>query len=80
MKHYLVLLSLLLVVTATATLLSFLKVEYVQRHQNDALRSIMCRAESFVRKSPQTTPAQKRQAIRFYESALADAHLPSCSN
>lgn len=59
------------------------RLAFVQHHQNDALRSIMCRAEALVRKTPASqrfTAKQKRQAIRFYSSAIADAHLAPCNN
>jgi len=78
MKPYLVLLSALLVVTAAAAGLSFLKIEYVQQHQNDALRSIICRAEAFVEHDRKLTPQQKQQSLHFYDSSLADANLAPC--
>jgi len=78
LKHYLVLMSVLLVIAAASSLFAFLRVQDVQRHQDTALRSIMCFAEGFVKKSPHATSQQKRQAIRFYNEALANAHLAPC--
>ena len=59
----------------------YFRVQHVQQHQNDALRSIMCRAETVVLRthpSAQFTAKQKRQAIRFYSRAISDAHLDPC--
>ncbi len=80
MKNYLVLLSLMVAMTAAASLLAFIKVQDVQRHQDTALRSIMCFAEGFVEKSPHATAQQKKQAIRFYNEALVSARLAPCTN
>ena len=71
----------LALVTAAAFIVLYLRIQHVQHHQNDALRSIMCRAETVVHRthtSAQFTMAQKRKAIRFYERALSDAHLKPC--
>jgi len=79
MKHYLVLMSVLLALTSAAALIAFIRVQDVQHHQDNALRSIMCFAEAFVEKSPHATPQQKRQAVRFYNEALSNAHLTPCN-
>lgn len=73
-------LILLLAMSVTTPWL-FYRVRSVQHHQNDALRSIMCRAETVVRRAPVSatfTVKQKRQALRFYTQALAAAHLLPC--
>lgn len=71
-------LALVLCVGVTVPLI-FLRLENVQRHQNDALRSILCRAENVVRTEPGITVEQRRQALSFYEHALAGAHLAPCT-
>lgn len=72
-------LSLLLAMTvAVTTPILFLRIQDVQHHQNDALDSIICRAEHVVRTSSGLTLKQRRQAIRFYEQSIHDAHLKPC--
>ena len=56
----------------------FFRIEGVQRHQNDALRSIMCHAEHVVKAQPDITAKQRHEALRFYETSLVDAHLKPC--
>ena len=56
----------------------YLRIQDVQHHQNDALRSIMCQAEHVVRVRPGIPAKQRAQAIRFYETALDRAHLAPC--
>jgi hypothetical protein len=56
----------------------FHEIKTVQSHQNDALRSIICRAERVVRTEPGLTTAERRRAERFYVGALVDAHLKPC--
>ena len=56
----------------------FFRIEAVQHHQNDALRSIMCHAEHVVKTQPGISAKQRREALHFYETSLADAHLPPC--
>lgn len=54
----------------------------VQHHQNDALSSLICRAEHIVQKtptSPQFTWQDKERALRFYRNAQKDSHLSPCS-
>lgn len=70
-------LALAVAVAATVPILYF-RVESVQHHQNDALRSIMCFAEHAVQTRPGIPHKQRVQALRFYQQALADAHLKSC--
>lgn len=77
-----VLTYLLVIFIAVTTPIEFKRIQTVQNHQNDALHSIMCRAETLVVKTPvssQFTAKQKRQALRFYRSALTHAHLPPCN-
>lgn len=69
---------LLAVVIAMTTPVLYLRISHIQEHQNDALRSIICRAESFIRHDPSLTPKQRRQALRFYEDSLASIHARSC--
>lgn len=52
----------------------------VQAHQNDALHSIICRAEHYLRTQPGIPAKQRRQGIRFYEDALTGAHLQPCTD
>lgn len=70
-------LALTLTVSATTPILYF-RVQHVQRHQNDALHSIICRAEHVVSTEPGLTAKKRREALRFYEQALAGAHLKPC--
>lgn len=51
----------------------------VQQHQNDALHAIMCYTEKRVKESKQLPPKQKKQVVKFYDSALKQAHLANCS-
>jgi len=72
---------LLLLATAIVTPIVFARIQNVQDHQNDALRSIMCHAERVVERTPASatfTAKQKTQALRFYRSSLADARLEPC--
>lgn len=78
MRHIHVL-AVLIALLAGATTYAVFKVQQVQAHQNDALRSIICRAESVVRTSPDLTAKQRVRALRFYEQSIRDAHLRSCS-
>lgn len=72
-------LALVLCVGVTVPLI-FLRIESVQHHQNDALRSVICLAESFVRNSKHLSPQQKNQSLDFYNRALSDARLRSCDH
>lgn len=56
----------------------FHEIKQVQRHQNDALDSIICRAERVVRTEPGLTADERHRALRFYENALKGAHLTPC--
>ena len=71
---------LLAVVSTMAFVILFLRIQHVQSHQNDALRSIICRAEKFVRTSHDLTPAQRRQALKFYEDSLSSIHAAPCES
>ena len=70
-------LALAVCVAATTPILYF-RIEDVQHHQNDALRSIMCHAEHVVRTQPGLKEKQRREALHFYRTSLADAHLKPC--
>lgn len=76
MRHYYVLWS-LLALLAAACVFSLVRVENVQHHQNDALRSIICFVEH--REKVTLPPKERQQAIEFWAKALADAHLKPCS-
>ena len=72
-------LTLLLAMTiATTTPVLFFRIQNVQHHQNDALHSIICHAESVVRTQPGIPPEKRRQALRFYQTSIIDAHLKPC--
>ena len=71
-------LALALTVAFTTPVLYF-RIQHVQEHQNDALRSIICRAEHVVRTQPGIPAKQRRDALRFYRNALAGAHLKPCN-
>lgn len=77
MRHIHVL-AVLIALLAGATTYAVFKVQQVQAHQNDALRSIICRAERVVRTSPDLTAKQRRQALNFYEQSITEAHLKPC--
>lgn len=79
MRHLMALWVLLALLTA-ATTFSLIRVQNVQHHQNDALHSIICSAERFIRNSKHETEQQKQQALKFYDDALSSAHLAPCSN
>lgn len=68
----------LLALVAAATALAFVRVQDIQRHQNDALRSIICYVDAREQSSPTLTALQKRQAGDFWRAALQSAHLPYC--
>lgn len=68
----------LLLSFAITTPLLFFRIQGVQKHQNDALRSIICHAISVTEKQPGIPAAQRQRSIRFFESSLADAHLKPC--
>ena len=63
---------------AFAFIILYLRIADVQAHQNDALRSILCRAEHVVKTQPGFTEKKRREAVRFYQQALAGAHLKPC--
>lgn len=66
---------------AVASAAAIVSVVLIQRHQNDALHSIMCRAVTVVERTPVSsafTAKQKAHALRFYRSALSHANLPPC--
>lgn len=63
---------------AFAFIVLYLRIQHVQRHENDALRSIICQAEHAVRVRPGIPQEQRRQALSFYEHALTNSHLEPC--
>lgn len=69
---------LLVIAIAVTTPIEFSRIRDVQAHQNDAIQSIMCFAEKRIGKSQQIPAKQRRQAVRFYAQALANAHLTPC--
>jgi hypothetical protein len=72
-------LTLLLALCISFTLVVlYMRIQNVQKHENDALHSIICQAEHAVQVRPGIPPAQRHQAIRFYRAALANAHLDPC--
>ena len=73
-----ILLWIIVALVAASNVVSHVQIISVQAHQNDALRSIICRAEHVARKSSGYTLQQRRQAIKFYKQSLADAHLKPC--
>lgn len=77
MKHYYALWVVVTLLTA-ACVFSVLRVQDVQAHQNDAIESIICHAESFIKADKKLTLAQRNQSLRFYRQSLADARLPEC--
>ena len=64
--------------TAFAFIVLYVRIENVQHHQNDALHSIICHAENVVRTQPGIPAEKRRQAIRFYQTSIVDAHLDPC--
>lgn len=73
-----IILWIIVAMLAASNVVSHMQILSVQEHQNDALRSIICRAEHVVRRSSGYTLQQRKQAIRFYRQSLADAHLKPC--
>lgn len=71
----------LVVVVTVGFIYGFQRLSYEQAHQNDALRSLICRAELFVRKQPDAsiTAKQRHEALKFYRDALRAANLAPCS-
>lgn len=63
---------------AFAFIVLYARIQNVQRHENDALRSIICQAEHAVRVHPGIPAQQRRQALSFYQHSLVDAHLKPC--
>ena len=63
---------------ACTTPILYLRIQDVQHHQNDALRSIMCQAEHAVQVRPGIPHKQRVQALHFYQHALVSAHLNPC--
>lgn len=63
---------------ASMSALSLVIVLNAQRHQNDALHSVICFSESFIRHSKRLTPEQKVRDIRIYDRILRVAHLAPC--
>ena len=70
-------LALAVCVASTVPILYF-RISNVQHHQNDALRSIMCRAEHVVKTQPGIPHKQRLDAIRFYRNAIQAANLNPC--
>lgn len=77
MRHLYVLWGLVALLAATSVF-ALVRVQEVQHHQNDALRSIICHAEKVVRTTPDLSAEQRARAIRFYRSSLSAAHLAPC--
>jgi len=74
-------LTLLLALCITGTLVTlYVRVQNVQKHENDALHSIICFAEHRVQVAPGFTPEQRHKALQFYSQSLADAHLAPCDS
>ena len=72
--------SLALAFTVAFTIpILYMRIQHVQHHQNDAIQAIICFAEKRARSSPVLTVKQKHDAIRFYQRAIADAHLQPCN-
>lgn len=46
--------------------------------QNQGLRTFICFFESAVLKSKNSTPKQRRDAIRFFDHVLEQIHQPPC--
>ena len=63
---------------ALTTPILYLRIQHVQQHQNDAIHAIICRAEHVVRIQPDISAKRRREALRFYRQAAADAHLKPC--
>lgn len=69
----------LIALLALAVAFAVYRIQNVQHHQNDALHSIICRAETFIKANKNgSTFEQRRRALHFYEQALKGAHLPPC--
>lgn len=68
----------LAVTTAVVVPILFNRVSSIQQHQNDGLRAVICRAEDFIVKDKQLTPAQKKQSLDFYNQSLASIHAAPC--
>ena len=71
-------LALALFVAFTFVIL-YLRIENVQRHENDGLHSIICYAEHVVLTRPGIPAKQRHESIDFYNHSLADAHLKPCT-
>lgn len=69
----------LAVVMAWTIPFMYFRIQDVQHHQNDALRSVICLAEGFVRHAPHLSSEQRHQSLKFYDTALSDAHLNPCT-
>ena len=74
-----IILWIIVALVAASNVVSHVQILSVQHHQNDALRSIICHAEHVVRVQKDIPAKQRREALHFYETSLADAHLKSCS-
>lgn len=70
-------LALLLLVPVLSVII-LIHVQDVQRHQNDALHSIICRVEAAELRSPVLSTQEKHHDIRFWSAALNSAHLKPC--
>lgn len=68
----------LLFVVPALTVVMFLRVQDVQRHQNDALHNIICFVAAAEQRNPHLSVVRKRQALTFWRRALTDAHLKPC--
>ncbi len=57
----------------------FFRIDQIAHNQSDAIRTVICRAETFIAASKTATPAQKAQAFSFYNDALDSIHVRRCS-
>lgn len=55
------------------------RIEHVQAHQGDSLRTMICYFEERTTKSKQLNSEQKLQGIRTLETALRKARLQPCN-
>lgn len=76
-KH-LTLLWLVLGLVAGASAYAVYSGQNSRAHQNDALRSIICRIDAAQQASPVLTKKEKHQAGVFWQKAAEHAHLRPC--
>ena len=56
----------------------FTRLQDVTKHQNDSLRSIICRIEYKTIIDTQLTPQEKTKDIKFYNGLLESIHVSTC--